>query len=572
MLSIPALSRKAFPVSTLLLAAIVASAPTQAKDQSRGPISCEGLATLHLRDTTITTAQSIPAGSFTPPGATTPLTGLPAFCRVAGSIKPTSDSDIKFEVWMPASGWNKKFLGAGEGGYAGAINYGGIAAALRRSYAGGSTDTGHVGGNADFAPGHPEKVIDFGWRAHHLQAQRSKEIIGAFYGDRIRHSYFSSCSNGGRQSMMELQRFPEDYDGVIVGAPAHDWTHHFAGFVWNEQALWNTPGAYLTPGNLAAIQAATLGTCDALDGVTDGVVEDPRRCRFDPASLACPVGTQNDSCLTPPQIQAVRKIMQGPRRPKQSHISQVASRGDGGGRQIYPGYFTSAAGETGSWSAWITGPAVPGGSIQAFFGNAFFGRVVEGIPAPGVWDFSKFDFGEDMREADRKAEQTFNATETNLRSFRRQNPDGKIIMWHGWEDPAISALSSIDYYDQVVRQNHDANDFFRLFLAPGMLHCGSGPGPNSFGQSLPQATPLSNAPEHDILSALERWVEKGVAPERIVAVKYVGNQPAQGIDRTRPLCAYPKVAVYKGHGSTQDAANFECRSPSHHGNGHGFDD
>jgi len=567
MLFIATPSGKALSVSALILAVCVASAPIEARDQSRAPVSCEDLSALELRDTTITTAQSVPAGPFTPPGTTTALTGLPAFCRVAGSIKPTADSDIKFEVWMPSSGWNEKFLSAGEGGFAGAINYGGIAAALRRGYAGGSTDTGHVGGNADFAPGHPEKVIDFGWRGHHLQAARSKEIISAFYGERIRHSYFSSCSNGGRQAMMELQRFPEDFDGLLVGAPAHDWTHLFAGFVWNEQALWNTPEANLTPGNLAAVQAATLATCDALDGVADGVVEDPRRCRFDPASLACPAGTKSDSCLTPPQVNAVRKIMQGPRRTHDSHVWRVADDRD----RIFPGYFTSAAAEPGSWSAWITGPAVPGASIQAFFGNAFFGRVVEGIPAPGVWDFSKFDFGRDMREADRKTERTFNATEPYLRSFRRENPKGKIIMWHGWEDPAISALSAIDYYRQVVRHNRDAQEFFQLFLAPGMLHCGGGPGPNSFGQNLPQSTPLSNAPEHDILSALERWVEKGVAPKRIVAVKYIGDQPAQGIDRTRPLCAYPKVAVYKGAGSTQDEANFECRHPSHDRNAHGLD-
>lgn len=568
MLSIRALWGKALPFSALFLATVVASLPTQARDRS--PIPCEGLAMLQLPDTTITTAQSVPAGSFTPPGTTTLLTGLPAFCRVAGSIKPTSDSDIKFEVWIPSSGWNEKFLSAGEGGYAGSINYAGIAGALRRGYAGGSTDTGHVGGTADFAPGHPEKVIDFGWRAKHLQAVRSKEIIRAFHGTRIKHSYFSSCSNGGRQALMELQRFPEDYDGVIVGAPAHDWTHLFAGFVWNEQALWNTPGAYLNAKNLAAIQTATLASCDALDGVVDGVVEDPRRCRFDPASLACPEGTTSDSCLTPPQVNAVRKIMQGPRKVHTSHFSQVVNHGGVAGKQIFPGYFTSAAAEPGSWGVWITGPALPGASVQGFFGNGFFGRIIEEIPAPGVWDFSTFDFDEDMRAADRKAEHTFNATATNLRSFRRENPRGKIILWHGWEDPAISALSSIDYYRQVVRQNHDADEFFRMFLAPGMLHCGGGPGPNSFGQSLPQATPLSNAPEHDILSALERWVEKGIAPERIVAAKYVANQPAQGVERTRPLCAYPKVAAYKGSGNTNDAASFECRHPNR--DGHGLDD
>jgi feruloyl esterase len=522
--------------------AVFVSAPAYAA----APMSCESLAGLDLPDTAITLAALVPAGTFDPPGATPPIEV--AACRVTGSIRPTSDSDIRFELWMPASGWNGKFLSAGEGGFAGTINYGGIRGALLRGYAGGSSDTGHVGGNADFAPGHPEKVADFGWRGKHLQAARSKDILRAFYGKQARHSYFSSCSNGGRQALMEIQRFPEDYDGLIVGAPANNWTHHFAGFIWNEQALWNTSGAWISNSKAAAIQAATLAQCDALDGVVDGVAEDPRRCSFDPASLACPAGTDGPSCLTPAQVSAARKIMQGPRNPRT-------------GKQIYPGYFTSAAGEAASWPAWITGPETPGGSIQAFFGNAFFGRVIQEIPAPGVWDFSTFNFDGDVAFADAKAARDFNATEDNLRAFRRENRRGRIIMWHGWEDPAISALDAVDYYRQVVRENDDAKDFFRLFMVPGMLHCAGGPGPNAFGQGLAQQPPLSNAPEHDVLSALERWVEQGVAPKSIVAVKYVNNNPTMGIERTRPLCAYPRVAIYKGRGSTDDAANFACRTP-----------
>lgn len=517
---------------------------------------CQALAGLSLPDTTITLAQSVPAGVNPAPVGTIPV----AICRVAGKIAPTSDSDIRFEVWLPLTGWNGKFLSAGEGGFAGAINYAGILGAIQRGYAGGSTDTGHVGGTADFAPGHPEKVTDFGWRAKHLQAARSKDLIRTFYGQGAKHSYFSSCSNGGRQALMEIQRFPEDYDGVLVGAPANNWTHHFTGFVWNEQALWNTPGAWISPSKMQAVQAATLAKCDALDGVRDGVAEDPRRCDFDPASVACPAGTDGASCLTPPQVDAVRKIVQGPRNPRT-------------GQQIYPGYFTGAAGEAGAWPAWITGPAVPGASIQGFFGNAFFGRVINEIPAPGVWDFSSLNFDSDVAFADQKAARNFNATEANLHAFRRQNPRGKIIMWHGWEDPAISARDAVDYYDQVVRANDEAPDFFRLFMVPGMLHCGGGPGPNAFGQSLPQAQPLSNSPEHDVLSALERWVEDGVAPKQITAVKYVNDQPAQGVMRTRPLCAYPKVAVYKGSGSTNDAANFACRNANYKkGQDHDDDD
>ena len=518
-----------------LLAVAGAGAPAAAQ------MSCDSLAGLGLPDTTITAAEVVPAGAFHAAITT-------AACRVAGSIAPTADSDIRFEVWMPVAGWNGKFLSAGEGGYAGSINYGGIGGALRRGYAGGSTDTGHVGGTADFAPGHPEKVSDFGWRGKHLQAVRSKEIIRAFYGEPARHSYFSSCSNGGRQALMEIQRFPEDYDGVIVGAPANNWTNHFAGFVWNEQALWNTPGAWIGPEKLAAIQAATLAGCDALDGVEDGVVEDPRRCDFDPASIACPSGADGPGCLTPPQVDAVRKIMAGPRNPRT-------------GEPIYPGYFTSAAGEGGSWGAWITGPEAPGASIQGFFGNAFFGRIVHEILAPGVWDFSTFDFDADLAFANAKTEHTMNSYEADLHPFRTEQRRGKIIMWHGWEDPAISGADAIAYYEKVLRETPEARSFFRLFMVPGMLHCGGGPGPNAFGQNLAQTPPLSDAPEHDILSALERWVEEGTPPTRIVAVKYAGNNPANGIERTRPLCAYPQVAAYQGRGSTDDEASFVCRHP-----------
>ena len=547
---------RAVSVLALFVAAALPSRSAGAAQRT-----CESLKDLKWpKDTTITIATMVARGAFDPPGATPPIDT--AACRVAGSINPTSDSNIQFEVWMPATGWNGKFLSAGEGGYAGAINYGGIADALRRGYAGGSTDTGHVGGTADFAPGHPEKVTDFGWRGKHLQAARSKDIIRAFYRQSIAHSYFSSCSNGGRQALMEIQRFPDDYDGVLVGAPANDWSHLFAGFVWNEQALWNTPGAYLKTSKLAAIQSATLATCDALDGVSDGVVEDPRRCTFDPASIACPSGTDGDACLTPAQVGAVRKIMSGARNPRT-------------GKQIFPGWFTSAAAAAGSWGAWITGPATPGASIQAFFGNSYFGRIINEIPAPGVWDFSTFNFDSDMTNADRKAvggALTMNSTDPELGDFRHANHNGKIIHWHGWEDPAISALTSINYYREVVAANEEASDFYRLFMVPGMVHCGGGPGPNSFGQSLAQAKPLNNAPENDILSALERWVEKGVAPTRIVAVKYVNDQPASGILRTRPLCAYPRTAVYKGSGSTDDAANFDCRKPSQKGDDGNQDD
>jgi feruloyl esterase len=231
------------------------------------------------------------------------------------------------------------------------------------------------------------------------------------------------------------------------------------------------------------------------------------------------------------------------------------------GRRIFPGWFTSAAGESDAWPLWITGFPAPGTPVGAVIGNEFFGRIIHEIPAPGVWDFSTFNFDSDVAAADAKAAFTFNATDTNLTAFRVRNPRGKIILWHGWDDPAISAVSTVNYFQRMVRETADARAFVRLFMVPGMLHCGGGPGPNSFGQALPQATPLSHRPEDDVLSALDQWVEHGVAPERIVAAKYINDDPTQGIERTRPLCAFPNRAVYDGRGSTDDAANFTCRAP-----------
>jgi hypothetical protein len=521
--------RKAVCATTFLLAAGLV-------DPSLGtPLSCNELGAVKLPDTTITYANFFAVGAKI--GA----------CRVIGAIHPTEDSNIGFEVWLPFGGWNGKYLAVGELGAAGAINQPGIVEAVRRGYAASSTDTGHVGANQDYAPGHPEKVIDGGWRAKHLEAERSKQFIRLFYDKPAKHSYTSSCSNGGRQALMEAQRFPEDFDGLIVGAPVHDLTHLVVASVWNEQALWKVPGAYLGGSKRAALQAATLASCDALDGVKDGVVEDPRRCHFDPSTLVCPEGTDSESCLTPPQLNAVRMIMQGPRNPRT-------------GKQIYPGLFTSASGDD-DWRFFLTGSATPGTSWTSQMANSFLSRKVDEVPAPGKRDLLKFDFDRDVAIVDAKVARVTNATDSNLQSFRKANPTGRIIIWHGWEDPAASALRTVDYYQEVVSINPTPDEFVRLFMVPGMVHCSGGPGPDSFGQMLPQETPLSHSPEHDVLSALEHWVEDGVPPERIVAVKYVDDDPAKGILRTRPLCRYPMTAVYKGIGSTDEAANFECRMP-----------
>jgi feruloyl esterase len=503
--------------------------------------TCEALAQLSLPGATITTAQSVPAGKFTPPDGHA-LGNLPAFCRVAGVIKPSSDSDIQFEVWMPSSGWNGKYQGIGNGGFAGTIGYAAMGAAIYRGYASASTDTGHKAAgplpDAAWALGHREKIVDYGYRAIHETASKAKAIIHAFYGDGPRRSYFASCSNGGRQALMEAQRFPEDYDGIIAGAPANNFTHLLSAAAWDTLVTLSDPASYVPPAKLPAIQAAALAACDSLDGVKDGVIEDPAQCRFDPATLLCK-GEETDACLSAPQLSALKKIYAGPR--------------DSKGRQIAPGYSPGGEAEQGGWAAWITGPA-PEKSLMFAFGTNFFQNMVYADPA---WDYRKFNLDRDTKAADDRMAAILNATNPDLRKFKDRG--GKLIMYHGWSDAAIPAMSIINYYWSVSSKmgvkNIDA--FARLYMVPGMQHCGGGSGPNSFGQ----ASLIPGDAQHDINVALEHWVENGDAPTQIIATKYKTANPASGVVRTRPLCPYPQVAKWKGTGSTDDAANFVCAAP-----------
>ena len=269
------------PFPLLLLVAVILGSRSVAAQ------NCEKLADLKLANTTITAAQPVAPGAFTPAtGSATPFKELPAFCRVTGVIKPTSDSDIKFEVWMPSTGWNGKFQGIGNGGFAGTITQSALAAAVARGYAAASTDTGHTTTDASWALGHPEKIVDYGHRAIHEMTEKAKSIVSAFYGNGPKRSYFASCSNGGRQALMEAQRYPNDYDGLIAGAPANQFTHILTGFAWNLQATLNDPASYIPASKMKAIEAAALAACDARDGVSDGLLEDPRRCRFESSSAA----------------------------------------------------------------------------------------------------------------------------------------------------------------------------------------------------------------------------------------------------------------------------------------------
>jgi len=514
--------------------------------------TCDSLAHLKLQSTKITSAQTVAAGTFTlPPGTPPPPPGLgifnfkelPAFCRVQGVIQPSSDSHIEFEVWLPTSGWNGNFAGVGNGGFAGSINYADLAQALGAGYATASTDTGHKGSAVDakWALGHSEKITDFGFRAIHETAEKSKAAIRAFYGNGPQHSYFSSCSNGGRQALMEAQRYAADYDGLIAGAPAANWTHIMAGFNWDEQSLESDPARYIPANKFPAVEKAALAACDALDGVKDGVIDDPRKCHFDPSVLLCK-GGESATCLTGPQISALKKIYAGPHNSK--------------GEQVYPGFEPGgeAAASFLGWAAWFSG-AAPGQSAQYAFatqGGAYL------IYQNAAWDYRKANFDQDVRTADETMGPKLNAIDPNLKALKDRG--GKLILYHGWSDPALVPTATINYYESVVAKigQKDTDGFARLYMVPGMNHCALGPGPNSFGAGSERG---ANS-DFSMFTALQRWVEKGTAPNQIIATKYkIDGNPTSGVARTRPLCPYPQVAKYKGSGSADDAANFACRMP-----------
>jgi tannase/feruloyl esterase len=520
-----------------------------AQNTPAAPQSCEKLSQLALSKAKIVSAQSIDAGAYTPPAAMSPwLTGSPdlykalgAFCRVVIEATPSADSSIKIEVWMPAEGWNGRFRGQGNGGFAGEIDYRRLGLAVQQKYATAATDTGHAAGGTDarWALGHPEKVIDFGYRAIHEMTQIAKIVINAFYGNNAQHSYFDNCSNGGRQALMEAQRFPQDYDGIISGAPANYWTHLLTKALADSQATTLDPASYIPASKVPALARAVDAACDAQDGVTDGVLNDPRQCKFDPASLLCKASDSNE-CLTAPQVTTLKKLYEGPR--------------DAKGALIFPGYLPGAEEGDGGWGLWITGRS-PGQSLMFAFGTGYFSNM---IYEKADWDYRNTKVDDGLKAAEKKTAKILNATDPNLAAFKARG--GKLILFHGWNDAAISALNTINYYNAVGSKmgQKETDAFSRLYMVPGLQHCGGGPGANSFGQ-LGQGAPDS---QHNMELALVEWVEKGTAPSEIVATKYVDDDPSKGMKFTRPLCPYPQVAKFKGTGDPNDAVNFVCASPN----------
>jgi feruloyl esterase len=507
--------------------------------------SCEKVATAKIAGATITLAQTVAAGTFAGPPApfsgvdvSTLYKGLPAFCRIVAEAKPTADSDIKLEVWLPVSGWNGKLQGIGNGGFAGLIDYVQLSTSMSKGYAVTATDTGHTGSPIDaaWAMGHPEKVVDFGHRGIHEMTRVAKEAVRTFYGKTQQRSYFAGCSDGGREALMEAQRYPEDYDGILAGAPANNWTPLLATAAYDTQALTVDPASFIPPAKIPTISAAVNAACDQLDGVRDGILNDPRQCHFDPTTIQCKA-EDSDKCLTAAQVTALKKLYEGTL--------------DSKGHVVYPGYLPGAEEGEGGWGLWITGPA-PVKSLMAFFGNGFFSGLVY---EKSDWDYKTFHVDADLKAANEKTAQALNATDADLKSFRARG--GKLILYHGWNDPAITALNTINYYDSVIAKMGSKNvkSFVRLYMAPGVQHCGGGPGPDSFGAV---GDLKFDDPQRSMDASLEQWVEKGTVPSTIIASKFEGQDRTHA-KMTRPLCTYPLVAKYKGSGDTNDAASFVCQ-------------
>lgn len=500
--------RTSILLATTLLAA--AAQPAQAA-------TCDELPSLTLRDARITAAVLVDTGTFSPPtlpGAPTAqlLTSLPPFCRVSATVTPTADSDIRMEVWMPVANWNGKFVGVGNGGLAGTIPYPAMAPVLARGFAVASSDTGHRGTGADgaWALGHPEQQIDFGHRAVHETTVTAKAIVRAYYSAGPRFSYFTGCSTGGRQGLVEAQRYPGDYDGIVSGAPVNDWNRLVTYVISIKDAADTIP-----PAKYATVHKAAMAACDARDGVADNVLENPIACSFDPATIACTQGNA-PGCLTAAEVAAVKTIY-GPLRSRKT------------GRDIFPGL------PVGSELNW---PNIPRGFATSV---SYYRHFVFADPA---WDYRTMDPDADLARAEAVDANVgrIAAMDADLSAFRKRG--GKLIQFHGFGEPEIPPLSSIDYRARLIETlgASEVEGFYRLFMVPGMAHCRGGVGATD---------------QFDLLGAIDAWVEKNEAPNRVIASRVSGGR----VDRTRPLCNYPQVARYAGTGSTDDAANFACVVP-----------
>jgi feruloyl esterase len=485
--------------------------------QANAATTCDNLASLALPQAKIDSAQIVPAGTFVQPGAggrgaSNAFANLPAFCRLTVTLTPSSDSDIKTEIWLPASGWNGKYQAVGNGGWAGTIPYAALAAAVADGYAGAGTDTGHVGNNADFALGHPEKLIDLAHRSVHEMTVQAKTIINEHYGSPAKFSYYNGCSQGGRQGLAAAQKYPEDFDGIIAGAAAWNQMRMHAARTALNLTVNKDPESVIPASKYSMIHEAVLNSCDAQDGVKDGVIENPMKCNFDYSELLCKAVDAAD-CLTKGQIESAKAMTSSMKDPKT-------------GKVIYEGHLMP-----GSELGWATlgGPQPLALAISGMRNVVFQDRS---------WDYHNLDASLDFDRAQKADNGVLYTGDPNLKTFFEHG--GKLLMYHGWSDPQVNPLNSVTYYENVLKTvgKDKAESSIALFMIPGMNHCQGGPGTDTFNK----------------VKVLEDWVEKGRKPTQIVAAHRTNGQ----VDKTRPLCPYPQVAKYKSAGDTNDAANFSC--------------
>jgi hypothetical protein len=500
---------------SIAAAALVVGSPALAA-------TCADLAATALPAGKVTSAELVAAGGFQPPAnpfgpppgiVAATFKALPEFCRVRATLTPSADSDIKVEIWLPAKGWNSKFVGIGNGIWAGSISYFELGAPLARGYAVAATDTGHVGNGltADFAVGHPEKLVDFGYRAVHEMTVAAKQTIAAFYGDKPKISLWNSCSTGGRQGLMEAYRYPDDYDAISAMAPANPMTNLMTQTLWTGFQAVRAPGAGLSVAKLGVLHKAYLAQCDSKDGLKDGIVSDPGACRFDPVVAQCKAGDGAD-CLTADQVQTMRAIYAGVRDSRS-------------GKPVFAGF---PPGSEMQLAALISAP-------EPFpVATSYMRQLVFADPK---WNFRSFDYGADLDRARNYGQPILDAPADGLRPFFARG--GKLLLSHGWTDGLIPANNTVAYYRALAAQvpQKQSTAQLRLFMAPGMNHCSGGEGLSAF----------------DTLGVIDRWASENVAPERIVASRAPDLAPM-----SRPLCPFPRVARYSGKGSTDQAENFIC--------------
>jgi Tannase and feruloyl esterase len=506
--------------------------------------TCESLTGLHLPDTTITLAQSYAAGAVVS-GTTVAPVGL---CRVAGTVKPGINSNIHFEVWIPSDGsWNGKYQQIGNGGFAGSISAGTIANAVSRGYATAGTDDGTSGppGGANAFIGNPDVLFDYGYRAIKVTTDDSKAIINAFMGKAAKYSYFVGCSDGGREALKEAQLYPNDFDGIIVGSPVNDQVGEFgSSYLFDNQVVLNgpqtngVPDAYIPPSQLPLLTQAALLQCAGKDGgyPTDQFLSDPRQCDFDPATVKCHGGEDTALCLTKAQVAAARQIYAGPHNKK--------------GQLLFPGYEPGGEAATGDWQSWITGASPTSHGSQYTLGFGFGCALMQGLT---TCDYLSIDVDKQDRIARKQLQPILSSVDPDLTAFKKHG--GKLIQYAGWADTAIAPENGLNYYRSVESLMGSVNNFYRVFMVPGMAHCSGGNGPNAFGNGTTNGPSIDT--DHDLLKALEAWREKGDAPDQIIATHYVNNVATQGVQFQRPLCPYPQRGEYK-KGDPNSADSFKC--------------